>query len=165
MTRRGSLAYYLAAWVIGCFVSSLLVWISDAQTGAPVGVATLLAIYFVALFFGALDTLFFAFLLRRVMRWWRTRSVWIWLFTGAGLATGLMLLMIPMYDRLSGSGAWNEGPLGFLLAIILAGPSVIRDSGLWHAPVEGAVTAAVLCLVDRAFDRPAEASDAKQSPA
>jgi hypothetical protein len=165
MTRHGTLAYYLAAWVIGCFVSSLLVWIGDAQAGSPVGASTLLAIYFVALFFGALDTLLFAFLLRRLMRWWGTRSVWIWLAAGAGLATVLILLMMPVYDRLSVSGAWNRGPLGLLLAITLAGPSVIRDSGLWHAPVEGAITAAVLCLVDRAFNQPGAAAEAKQPAA
>jgi len=165
MTRRGSLAYYLAAWVIGCFIVSLLVWFGQTRSGAAVAAPSLLAIYFLALVFGAVDTLFFAFLLRRVMHWWGTQIVWIWLLTGAGLATALMLSLIPVYDRIFNSGAWNRGPLGFLLAIVLAGPGVIRDSGMWHAPVEGAATAAVLCLVDRAFNRPAEASDAKQSPA
>jgi hypothetical protein len=151
--------------VIGCFVASLLVWFVQTRSWAAVAAPSLLAIYFLALVFGAVDTLFFAFLLRRVMHWWGTQSVWFWLLTGAGLATGLILLITSVYDRFTGSGAWNQGPLGFLATITLAGPWVIRDSGMWHAPVAGAATAAVLCLVDRAFDRPADPFEAKQPAA
>ncbi len=34
MTRSGSLAYYLAAWICGCFFMSVLIWLKDL-VGAP----------------------------------------------------------------------------------------------------------------------------------
>jgi hypothetical protein len=35
-------------------------------------------------------------------------------------------------------------------------PNALRRAGIWQAPIGGAAIAAVLCLVDRAFDRPAD---------
>ena len=53
MTRQGTLAYYLAAWVIGCFIVSLLVWVIAVASGQPPRAAMLLEMYFFALVFGA----------------------------------------------------------------------------------------------------------------
>jgi hypothetical protein len=38
---------------------------------------------------------------------------------------------------------------------------LLWHAGLWQVPVEGAATAAALCLVDRAFDSSAEAPASK----
>ena len=51
MTRRGTLAYYLAAWVIGCFVISLLQWIGEAVAGEIHTASILLTTYFFSLIF------------------------------------------------------------------------------------------------------------------
>ena len=47
MTRRGTLAYYLAAWVVGCFVVSLLIWVlapREAPLAGPFDVSGSLVI-------------------------------------------------------------------------------------------------------------------------
>src|ERR1700722_605034 len=87
MTRRGTLAYYLAAWVIGCFVVSLLLWAGDALAGDFETASTLLTTYFFSLAFGATAVLLFAFLLRRWMRALGTHSLWAWSVSGAALAS------------------------------------------------------------------------------
>ena len=166
MTRRGTLAYYLAAWVIGSFVVALMLWIiaasSGTRSGEPANAAMLLRLNFLSLIFGAPGALFFAFLLRRLMRWWGTHDVWKWLLTGAWLAVAPVLLLLPLYDRFSRSMNFDPGSLGFLLTLVLAGPGLLSHSGLWQVPIEGAATAVVLCLIDRAFDRPAEQVEAKR---
>jgi hypothetical protein len=164
MTRRGTLAYYLAAWVIGCFIFSVLLWIGAARSGAPAGASTLLATYFLALIFGAVDMLFFAFLLRRVMRWWGTHNISRWVVAGAGLAFLLMQLLTFAYERIPTAGALSQGAWAVLVALIV-GVDLVRDSGSWEVPVHGAITAVVLCLVDRAFNQPADAAEAKQPAA
>jgi hypothetical protein len=165
VTRRGTLAYYLAAWVIGSTSVALVLWIIAAVSGEPLSAPMLLRINFLSLIFGAPGSLAFAFLLRRLMRWWGSHDVWKWLVMGAWLAMVPVLLLVPLYERFSRSMNFNPGSPGFVLALILAGPGLLSHSGLWQVPIEGAVTAAVLCLVDRAFDRPAEAADAKQPSA
>jgi hypothetical protein len=42
MTRQGTLAYYLAAWVIGCFVVAALQWVGEAFAGEIHGASILL---------------------------------------------------------------------------------------------------------------------------
>ncbi len=153
MTRHGTLAYYLAAWVIGCFIVSLMAGFIDVVAGHAVRASMLLELYFFALVFGAADILLFAFLLRRLMRWWGTHAVWTWLLAGAGLGFALVVLLgeaNTVWPR------WNslmDGALGFFLMAIFGTPDVLRHAGLWQAPIEGAAIAATLCLVDRAFNR------------
>jgi hypothetical protein len=166
MTRRGTLAYYLAAWVIGCFIVSLLAWAWAARNESSANVAMLLILYFVALAYGAADVLLFAFLLRRLMRLWGTHGIWIWMLAGAGLATGLLWLLLWSGDALTRvSPLSGQGPIAYLLLAFWTAPNALRLAGIWQAPIGGAVTGVVLCLVDRAFNRPVEAGEAKQSPA
>jgi hypothetical protein len=152
MTRHGTLAYYLAAWVIGCFVVSLMGFAVDAVGGQAVRASMLLELYFFALIFGAADILLFALVLRRAMRWWGTHAVWIWLVAGAGLALVLVMLLgeaNSLWPR------WNsllDGVMGFFIIALFSAPDTLRHAGLWQVPIEGAAIAAVLCLVDRAFN-------------
>ena len=165
MTRRGTLAYYLTAWAIGCSSVAIMLWAlrawSARATGEPANAAIFLWIDFESLIFGAPGALAFAFLLRRVMRWWGTHDLWKWLLMGAWLAVVPVLLLVPVYARYSRSLDFDPGSPGFLLALVLAGPGLLWHAGLWQVPVEGAATAAALCLVDRAFDRSAEAPASK----
>src|SRR6266566_3570489 len=142
MTRRGTLAYYLAAWVIGCFVVSLLQWIGEALAGEIHTASILLTTYFFSLAFGAVAILLFALLLRRSMRLLGTHALWIWFLSGAILSLGEIFV-----------------------AAVLDAADVLAGHNFWQAPVDGALTAVVLCLVDRAFARPNEAAEPKQSPA
>jgi hypothetical protein len=168
MTRRGTLAYYLAAWVIGCFVISLMAWaFAPPQEGVPLAApARLLILYFLSLAYGAVDMLLFAFLLRGAMRLWGTHSLGIWMLAGAALGAAVVRLLLWSGDALVGaSPPSGRGPLSYLLLAFWTAPNALRLAGIWQAPVGGALTGVVLCLVDRAFNRPAEETDAKPSPA
>jgi hypothetical protein len=168
MTRRGTLAYYLAAWVIGCFVLSLIAWAFSApQDGIPMDPpARLLVLYFLSLLYGAPDMLVFAFLLRGAMRLLKSHMLWLWILVGGVLGTALVRLLLWSGDSLVGATASSSrGPIGYLLLAFWTAPNALRRAGIWQAPVGGALTAVVLCLVDRAFNRPREPDSANPSPA
>jgi len=166
MTRRGTLAYYLAAWVIGCFIVSLLAWAWAARNESSASFSMLLMLYFVALMYGAVDILLFAFLLRRLMRLGGTHRVWSWMLAGAVLGAVLTRLLLWIGDSLVPfSPLSGGGPIAYLILAFWTAPNALRLAGIWQAPVGGAATAVVLCLVDRAFNRRDELTDAKASPA
>jgi hypothetical protein len=153
MTRRGTLAYYLAAWVIGCFVMAFLKWLGDTLAGNFQAASILLTTYFFSLIFGAIAILLFAFLMRRAMRLVGTHSLWAWCLWGAVLAFAEIEALIgaqgPLLSILL---SIHSGALGavFFAAVLQAAGS-LAGRNLWQAPVGGAITAVVLCLVDRAF--------------
>ncbi len=151
MTRRGSLAYYLAAWVCGCFFMSCTIWVGNPIE--PRSVSLLLYIYFLSLMFGAVTSLLFGFFLRRAansMHWNRT---WHWLVGGAILAPALTALLgaVASSQALQGS-SWRDW-----IFIPLTGPYLINGSHRWMpllAAPAGAATAWVLFRIDRAFTAP-----------
>ena len=123
---------------------------------------------------GALDSLLFAFLLRRVMHGLGTRNAAVWGLTGAALSFVLVFRLAWVFGKLPGS--MQQGPAYFLSLFVFTGPATIWNSGWWQAPIDGAGIAAVLSLVDRAFNRvdtaetgasaeKSEAAHAGQSPA
>lgn len=155
MTRQGSLAYYLAAWVCGCFFMSFTIWFgNELRPTVPRSVPLLFYIYFISLIFGAAMCLLFGFVIRyaaSLMTWSR---VWHWLAGGAIIAPVLTGLVgaISASHFLKGSGwrAWIFVPL--------MGPYLIASSGrgwvlLLTSPA-GAATAWVLFRVQRAFALP-----------
>lgn len=163
MTRRGTLAYYLAAWVIGCFVVAFLQWAGEAFAGEIHTASFLLTTYFFALAFGAVAILMFAFLLRRLMRLLGTHTLWMWLLAGALLSFLEVLALVRAEGALI---SIRSGPFGeFLFAVALNPADALAGPNFWQAPVAGAATAFVLCLVDRAFARPNETAEPKHSPA
>ena len=138
MTRRGSLIYYLTAWICGCFFMSLAIWTRDLWSVAT-GPSSrsreafgVLFFYFYGLVFGALAVLIGAFLLRRIMALLKCKTPSHWAVAGAILAPALI----------GGLGAWGVHAgteqrieprlLSFLLARSDDGGSggmVARDSG------------------------------------
>jgi hypothetical protein len=161
MTRRGTLAYYLAAWVIGCFVVSFLQWVGEALGGEVQTASILLTTYFFSLVFGAAAILLFAFLLRRSMRLLGTHAAWAWFVGGAALGLLEIFLLIHAQSALLSTRSGEFGDL--LFAAVLKAADALAGRNFWQAPVDGAITAGVLCLVDRAFTRPHEAVEPKQS--
>jgi hypothetical protein len=159
MTRRGTLAYYLAAWVIGCFVAALLFFSASGAAGA----SALLLTYFFALIAGAADLLLFAFLLRRLMRLWGTHQLWKWLLAGAGLFVAMVFVLAFLWKELSSAKFWQAGTPQMIAAFVFSGPSALKLTGLWQLPIDGAATAAVLCLVDRAFHPSGEAESTQSA--
>ncbi|HZP32915.1 MAG TPA: hypothetical protein VFB23_06075 [Candidatus Acidoferrales bacterium] len=163
MTRRGTLAYYLAAWVIGCFVVAFLQWVGEAMAGEIHPASILLTTYFFSLIFGALAILLFAFLLRRTLRLLKSHALSMWLLGGALVAFVEILALIHAQNALLSirSGEFGE----FFFGAVLNAADTLSGHNLWQAPVDGAITAVVLCLVDRAFARSNEAAEPKNSPA
>jgi hypothetical protein len=162
MTRRGTLAYYVAAWVVGCFIGSWLDFLTDRSLFWFGGqtVSNFLAGYFFSLVFCAFDVLLFAFLLRRTMWTIKTHAPWVWFLSGAALALLLVIALTHTHNTLPPFFHGVFGSIVFGAADVLS----TRDY-LWQAPIDGAITAVVLCLVDRAFARPSEAGEPEQSPA
>src|SRR4051812_12342170 len=142
MTRRGTLAYYLAAWVVGCFVVSLMaaIFVDPGAESAPVdGPARLLILYFLALLYGAADILLFAFLLRRVMRLFSSYNLIIWMIAGAVLGAAAVRILLGAGDALVGmSPLTGRGLISFFLLMFWTAPNALRLAGIWQAPVAGA---------------------------
>ena len=168
MTRRGTLAYYLAAWVVGCFVLSVMAWaVAAPQEGVSLDPpARLLILYFLSLAYGAMDMLLFAFLLRAAMCVAKSHALWLWIVSGGVLGAALVRLLLWSGDSLVGTTTSSGRDLiSLLLLAFWTAPNALRRAGFWQAPVGGAATAIFLCLVDRAFNRPAEEAETKSSPA
>jgi hypothetical protein len=163
MTRRGTLAYYLAAWVIGSFIIALMFLFA----AGPIAASALLIDYFFTLIAGLIGLLVFAFLLRLAAGLLKTHNLWIWTLLGAAIFVALIFLGALVSQKQP--SAWQSGTLGTISTMIFQGAEAVRRSGLWQAPIDGAATAAILCLVDRAFakvhDTPEAAPNTKQSPA
>jgi hypothetical protein len=163
MTRRGTLAYYLAAWVIGSFIIAL----TFLFAAGPIAASALLIDYFFTLIAGLIGLLIFAFLLRLAAGLLKTHNLWIWTLLGAGIFVALIFLAALVSQKQP--SAWQSGTLGTISTMIFRGAEAVRRSGLWQAPIDGAATAAILCLVDRAFakvhDTPETAAETKRSPA
>jgi len=152
MTRRGSLIYYLTAWICGCFFMSLAIWIRDLW-GATVTSSRsreafgVLFFYFYGLVFGALAVLIAAFLLRRIMTRLKCKTPLHWAIAGAVLAPVLV----------GGLGEWGLRAGGEqrleprLLSFLLLGPVMALQAGWWLAVPAGAATGYLLCRVQRAF--------------
>ncbi|MHB8411109.1 MAG: hypothetical protein ACYDDI_04090 [Candidatus Acidiferrales bacterium] len=161
MTRHGSLAYYLAAWVCGCFFMSLAIWLKDLA-GPTVGFISFrsafgfLIFYFYGLLLGAVAALLGGLLLRRAARLAKFRNAWQWIVAGA-VATPVLTLILGSFAR---SAATQQTPLPGWLNLISVGPSIVLEAGLWLAAPAGAATAWVLYRVHRAFAMPAEGMDA-----
>jgi len=163
MTRRGTLAYYLAAWVIGCFVVSVLFLSGPLLAGEVDTASILLMTYFFSLALGAFAMLLFAFLLRRVMRLMGTHALWIWFLSGAILSLAEIFVLIHARSALLPIRSGQFGRIFF--AAVLVPADLLAGRNFWQVPVDGAITALVLCLVDRPFAHQNEAAEAKQSPA
>jgi hypothetical protein len=160
MTRRGSVAYYLAAWVCGCFFMSVTIWLgNEVHPTGPRSVELLLVTYFFSLMFGAVTSLLFGFFLRRTangLHWSRT---WHWLIGGAIIAPTLIALL----GTIAPSNAQRSGWRVWIL-IPLTGPYMINGIHRWmplFAAPAGAATAWVLFRIDRAF----AASSSNEPPA
>lgn len=162
MTRRGTLVYYLAAWVIGCFVVALLQWVGEAAAGEIHPASILLTTYFFALVFGAVALLVFAVLLRTSMRLVGTHAFWIWFLSGALLLFLEIFALIHAQNALLSIRSREFGQ--FFFAAVFDAAGTLSGRNLWQAPIDGAVTALVLCLVDRAFAGVNQAAEPKHSP-
>lgn len=155
MTRQGSLAYYLAAWVCGCLFMSSFVWIRAAIMRSPeiadLGVAFSFLIFnFYGLMLGAPTALLVAFLLRRVTDLGRCQKSWQWMIVGSALSTAL----IAAFWFLDGINMTGRAMAWRVVSFFGSGPQIVVNSGWWLAVPAGAATAWVLYRVQRSFAFP-----------
>jgi hypothetical protein len=153
MTRSGSLAYYLTAWICGCFFMSLAVWTKDLfgtaadNAFSAHSVFELIFFYFYGLVFGAIAALGGAFLLRRVMAALKCITPSHWAVAGAILAPAVVAIV-----GLWGRSIGIEERSGMrVFRIITFGPTIVMETGWWLAIPAGVATAYLLCRVQRAF--------------
>jgi len=153
MTRSGSLAYYLTAWICGCFFMSLSVWTKDLfgvaanNAFSTRSVFGLIFFYFYGLVFGAIAALTGAFLLRRVMAALKCMTASHWAVAGAILAPAVIAIL-GLWGRHVGI---DEQSGMRVVRIITFGPKIVVEAGWWLAIPAGATTAYLLCRVQRAF--------------
>ena len=163
MTRRGSLAYYLAAWVCGSFFFAAACFFSAPKSSdyglTPDARGFLAAIFFV-LAFGWVFTLGFALLLRLLASLLPAGRARGWTISGGVLAL-LPALVIAFLQRSSVEG---PGSLRFLEDLFgLGGTNGFRRpfhaaAGVLSMMLAGMATAYVLYRVNRAFAEQEDAS-------
>lgn len=148
MTRCGSLAYYLAAWVCGCSFMGTFLWVANSNLRSSSSAGAFFFVLYFALLYGAATSLLFGFVLRRsanLLHWSRT---WHWHVGGAILAPALIALLstIVAHTPLTGWSSW------LLIAIET---TRIFSAGHYRALlltiIPGVATAWILFRIHRAF--------------
>lgn len=157
MTRRGSIAYYSAAVVCGCFFLVIaLAGVGERSLRvSSTGFSDLFLLYFLSIAYGSVSLLLFAFLLRVVARRVRWISSLEWMVGGAILACVLAWGMNTMWTRWLGHQTLPGPVLAWL--VVFGGP--VGLVGLSKGPISatlamaltGACTAWVLARIDHAF--------------
>jgi hypothetical protein len=165
MTRRGSLAYYLVAVIVGPLFLSLSIYVYGLLQGDVVSYVGLrfFSAYFLVLIFFALPLLLWAFGLRILSRTFSLREVWQWVMLGGVLLPSMLWVLSAIYLGLSSSG-WIPlfffqlfGGLGLLARESLMALVVIL------APA-GAATAFLLRRIHLAFEPQAEEAGTPGAP-
>jgi hypothetical protein len=150
MTRRGSLAYYLAAIAVGCFAQTVCLWLYYVFTDHPH--PGLLNLYFLSLLTGSFAALMFAFFLRLVLRFTNLQSGW------QGSLAGAVLSLLLVWGAGSFATTFELAQQGPLWMAMLGGPTAVALTSPWLAIPAGAGTAFVLWRIHRAFAPPPAAS-------
>jgi hypothetical protein len=153
MTRTGSLAYYAAAWVIGCFVLTSVGSFADLLHGQTFGIKEFLGYSFISMVVGALDSILYAFSLRNLMHLRSARVLVEWIAAGAAIAYLLTALLTWAGLAFTASSLYR-GSLGeFLFEAIFLGPVEVWKGSAWITLASGAITGWILFLIDRAFTK------------
>ena len=158
MTRHGSLAYYLAAWICGCFFLTLCVWLGEIwRAGAsPLwmhGASGLLFAYFYGLILGFAPVVLAGFILRRAMSAVKWKGVLEWMLAAA-IVFAVAIIGLAGVSRVWMSRGSEEPMIVFLL---VRGAALVVAAGWWLAVPAGAATGLVLQRVNNAFNREAAA--------
>jgi hypothetical protein len=154
MTRRGSLIYYLAAWVFGCVPVSITIWLNVFVISRRNGIiqsdfiALLLAYTFYGLLLGAFPAFVSAFIVRRLMTGLKLMKVWQWSLGTMFVAPVVLVGLGVVGRKINNPMLPNLNPV----ALLTYGAEFLLESGmLWLALPTGAITGCLLFTVERAF--------------
>ncbi len=159
MTRRGSLAYYFAAVVVGCFFVSVGYAFFGRLPrfhGSAVRVSSLrefFLVYFLSIPFGGLSALVFAFVLRRAARILHARNAVAWAALAAVLAPAVIWAFVGLAEaaRIYGGAGRLGAAILAAVAWVSLGPIVLSE--IWWVVIPaGMATASVLYAIHRAFE-------------
>ena len=162
MTRRGSLAYYLASWIIGGFFLTATMYVQERTSPAGMGIgpsgagAAILTTYFLVLIFCAFLSVIFAFLLRLVMGWLHAEKLWQWVLAGVVVAIP-MTWGVRWASRATDATGLEGAPRQVAVFLFLGVRGIAEHHPFLGLPAAG-LTGAVLFLIHRAFG-PTEPSD------
>jgi len=158
MTRRGSLTYYLAAVVVGCFFVSVayaLFGRFPRWHGGPEHVSSFrefFLLYFLSIPFGGFSALVFAFVLRRLAPLLRPRSSVAWVVAGAVLAPAVMWAFVGLAEAARAYGSSRAVGTALTPVIWVSLGPVFLSSVWWITIPAGMATASVLYAIHRAFE-------------
>jgi hypothetical protein len=152
MTRHGTLVYYLSAWILGCFFMSAVVWMKDtyaATLNHPFADFAFGLLYFSFFGFisGAVAALIGGFVLRRLMSGLKCKTPSHWAIAGA-ILTPAIVALLGIWGRRIEMQTW---PGMRVLGLVTFGPKTVLEAGWWLAVPAGALTAFLLCRIQRAF--------------
>jgi hypothetical protein len=159
MTRRGSLAYYLASWIIGGFFLTVAMYLQERAAPEGMGIgpsgagAAILTTYFLVLVFCAFLSVVFAFLLRLFMDWLRAEQLWQWILAGVILSLPLTF-GVRWASRVADVAGLQGGSRQVAVFLFLGVRGIAEHHPFLGLPAAG-LTAAVLFLVHRAFSEKA----------
>ena len=159
MTRRGSLAYYLASWIIGGFFLTATMYIQERASPEGIGIgpsgagAVILTTYFLVLIYCAFLSVVFAFLLRLIMGWLRAERLWQWMLAGVILAMP-MTWGVRWASGVTDAAGVGGAPRQVAVFLFLGVRGFAEHHPFLGLPA-AALTGAVLFLIHRAFvERP-----------
>jgi hypothetical protein len=162
MTRRGSLAYYLASWICGGLFLTVAMYLQERASPEGMGIgptgagAAILTTYFLVLIFCAFLSFVFAFLLRIFMDRLHAESLWQWVLAG-------IVLSIPMtwgvrWASRATDAAGLQGAGRQVAVLLFLGVRGIAERHPLLGLPAAALNAAVLFLIHRAFSQKDESS-------
>jgi hypothetical protein len=155
MTRRGSLAYYSVAVVLGSVLMTIALWLPGGAEGShwspsTRGVSGLLVACFFGLLLGAIPAILFGLLLRRITALFQGLNDSMgWIISGSTVGCGEMWLLGLMAGLLRPR---LEGTFGMVSVFVLAGPDLVWQTRFWATIPVAAITSFYLYRVQRAFD-------------
>ncbi len=155
MTRRGSLVYYLASWIIGGFFLTAAMYIQERASPEGMGIgptgagAVIITTYFLVLVYCAFLSVVFAFLLRLIMGRLHAGRLWQWIVVGVILALP-MTWGVRWAAGLTDAAGVGGAPRQVAVFLFLGVRGIAEHHPFLGLPA-AALTAAVLWLVNRAF--------------
>ena len=161
MTRRGSLAYYLASWICGGLFLTVAMYVQERSSPSGMGIgptgagAAILTTYFLILIFCAFLSVIFAFLLRVTMDRLHAESIWAWILAGVVLSMPLTW-GVRWASRATDAAGVQGAPRQIAVFLFLGVRGIAEHHPLLGLPAAG-LNAAVLFLIHRAFTQKTEA--------